>query len=266
MARQRTAAGQRTIVTTLTKRLAEDLASYLAEQGLKCRYLHSDIHTIERVEILRDLRTGDFDVLIGVNLLREGLDLPEVSLVAIMDADKAGFLRSATSLIQQIGRAARNSDALVLLYADAVTPAMKQAIDETNRRREKQLAYNKEHGITPTTIQKAIRHGMELEIKAARTVRTALHADAARDDDAYGGTFQHFERTELIMHLEKEMLAAAGELQFEKAAALRDTIKDLNDSPVYAPLPPMERPRKEKPGTPGTRVMKKSKKGKSPRF
>lgn len=266
MARERAGKGQRTIVTTLTKRLAEDLATYLAEQGLKCRYLHSDIHTIERVEILRDLRTGDFDVLIGVNLLREGLDLPEVSLVAIMDADKAGFLRSTTSLIQQIGRAARNADALVLLYADGVTPAMQEAIDETNRRRVKQLAYNAENGITPQTIQKAIRHGMELEIRAARTVRTALHAEAARDADAFGGSFQNFERSELLAQLEKEMLAAADELQFEKAAALRDRIKEIKDTPLDAPLKSAGEEKKVKPGTPGTRVMKKSKKGKSPRF
>ena len=266
MARKRTAAGQRTIVTTLTKRLAEDLATYLAEQGLKCRYLHSDIHTIERVEILRDLRTGDFDVLIGVNLLREGLDLPEVSLVAIMDADKAGFLRSTTSLIQQIGRAARNSDALVILYADGVTPAMQQAIEETNRRRAKQVAYNTEHGITPQTIQKAIRHGMELEIRAARTVRTALHAEAARDDDAFGGTFQNFERSELLAALEKEMLAAADEMQFEKAAELRDRIKEIKDTPLDKPLKQEGEEKKVKPGTPGTKVMKKGKKGKSPKF
>jgi len=257
MARTRTAQGERTLVTTLTKRLAEDLAAYLAGKEMRCRYLHSDIETLERVEILRDLRSGEYDVLIGVNLLREGLDLPEVSLVAIMDADKAGFLRSATSLIQQIGRAARNVNATVILYADTVTPAMKSAIDETNRRREKQLAFNTEHGITPQTIKKAIRQGMDKEIRAHRTAREAVGlSDDPQDVMA-------FDKAELIADLEREMLDAAQALQFEKAAAIRDRIKQLNETPDYAgghPTVMESAPDKPKPGTPGTRVHKKSRK------
>src|SRR5687768_17609286 len=175
--KQRVESGERVLVTTLTKRLAEDLSAYIQEAGIKGRYLHSEIQTIERVEILRDLRQGDFDVLVGINLLREGLDLPEVSLVAILDADKAGFLRSETSLIQTIGRAARNVNAKVILYADTVTPAMKKAIDETARRRELQIKYNAERGITPQTIVKSIRTSIESELKARRTVQEAIKAD-----------------------------------------------------------------------------------------
>ncbi len=246
-ARQRTQAGERTIVTTLTKRLAEDLSAYLADQGLCCRYLHSEIETLDRIAILRELRQGDYDVLVGVNLLREGLDLPEVSLVAIMDADKAGFLRSATSLIQQIGRAARNVNAAVILYADTITPAMRQAIDETNRRRELQLAHNEKHNITPQTIRKAIRHGIEQELRAFDTVRKAI----APDEDTY-------DRTELIALLEKQMLEAADNLEFEKAAALRDRIKELNDTPELTTGTASDaKPKKPKPGTPGTSYKKR---------
>ena len=251
MAHERTDAGERTLVTTLTKRLAEDLSSYLADQQLKCRYLHSEIDTLDRVEILRDLRQGEYDVLVGVNLLREGLDLPEVSLVAIMDADKTGFLRSATSLIQQIGRAARNVNATVLLYADTITPAMTQAIDETNRRRKIQLKYNKDHGITPQSVRKAIRQGIELELRAYKTVREAINAQNE----------EQFDRDATIADLEKQMYAAAESLEFEKAAMLRDQVKQLRASPELRSVPsPGKRRDRDKPGTPGTRVVKKSKK------
>lgn len=182
--------------------------------------MHSEIETLERIEILRDLRLGQFDVLVGVNLLREGLDLPEVSLVAILDADKEGFLRSETSLIQMIGRCARNVDARVILYADKMTAAMKQAIDETTRRREIQTRYNEEHGITPDTVRKAIRTGLIGEVAAMRRVREAVHAEEGE-----------YDRDELVRELEQEMLQAAEELDFEKAAALRDHIKELKASP-----------------------------------
>ncbi|HEY8666903.1 MAG TPA: excinuclease ABC subunit UvrB, partial [Tepidisphaeraceae bacterium] len=175
--KERVASGERILVTTLTKRLAEDLSAYIQEAGYRGRYLHSEIQTIERVEILRELRQGDYDVLVGVNLLREGLDLPEVSLVAILDADKAGFLRSETSLIQMIGRAARNVNAKVVLYADSITPAMKKAMDESLRRRELQVQYNADHGITAATVVRAIRSGIESEVKARRTVEQAIKAD-----------------------------------------------------------------------------------------
>jgi excinuclease ABC subunit B len=221
--RQRVEAGQRVLVTTLTKRLAEDLSAYLQEAGFRCRYLHSEIDTIERVEILSDLRRGEFDVLIGINLLREGLDLPEVSLVAILDADKTGFLRSQTSLIQTIGRAARNVDAKVILYADSVTPAMQHAIDETERRRALQTQYNQEHGITPATVKRAIRSSIEAEAKARRTAREAIQAN----DDVY-------DKTELVKLLEDEMLQAAQNLEFERAAQLRDKINQLKGAPTIS--------------------------------
>ncbi len=256
-ARERVEAGERTLVTTLTKRLAEDLATYLESEGLRCRYLHSDIETLDRVQILRELREGDFDVLVGVNLLREGLDLPEVSLVAIMDADKTGFLRSPTSLIQQIGRAARNVNATVVLYGDTVSPAMQAAINETNRRREKQLAYNKKHGIKPETVKKAIRMGLELELRARKTAREALAGSQTDGEEV-------FNRTELISELEKQMLEAAEALEFEKAAQIRDRIRQIESSPTLEPAATgtHTRSRKPKPGTPGTKVTKKKKKRK----
>ncbi len=224
----RAAIGQRTLVTTLTKRLAEDLSSYIQQTGIKGAYLHSEIDTVERVKILRELRAGVYDVVVGVNLLREGLDLPEVSLVAILDADKQGFLRSATSLIQTIGRCARHVDAEVYLYADKVTAAMQQAIDETGRRRELQEAYNVEHGITPEGIHKAIRKGLEDQISARKTVRAAIKAS----EDV-------FDLTESLADLEKEMFVAAEALEFEKAARLRDRIKALKESPtLFSGLPP----------------------------
>ncbi|HEX2974157.1 MAG TPA: excinuclease ABC subunit UvrB [Tepidisphaeraceae bacterium] len=229
--KKRAEKGERTLVTTLTKRLAEDLSAYIQEAGIRGRYLHSEIETLERVEILKDLRQGDFDVLVGVNLLREGLDLPEVSLVAILDADKAGFLRSETSIIQMIGRAARNVNALVYLYADSITPAMQKAMDETNRRRELQLKYNRDHGITPKTIQKAIRSTLEAEVKARHTVQEAIHAGENEVD-----------RTELIRLLEEEMLEAARSLEFERAAQLRDKLQELKGAPLISgdgsPTPP----------------------------
>lgn len=214
--RERIERGDRVLITALTKRLCEDLTNYLAEQGLRVRYLHSDIETLDRIEILTGLRAGEFDILIGVNLLREGLDLPEVSLVCILDADKEGFLRSATSLIQLMGRAARNADAKVILYADSMTGSMQQAIDETERRREKQLAYNKEHGIIPQTIRKSIRRGIESELKARRTAREAgTEAEPAID------------ARDLAQGLEAEMLDAAQDMQFEKAASLRDQLQHV---------------------------------------
>jgi excinuclease ABC subunit B len=212
--RERVARGERVLVTTLTKRMSEDLAEYYGEIGIKCRYLHSDIDTLERVELLRDLRSGVFDALIGINLLREGLDLPEVSLVAILDADKEGFLRSPRSLIQTIGRAARNVGGEVIMYADRITDAMKQAIGETERRREKQRAYNEAHGITPRTIQKSILSSMGERDYVALPARR----DAAQDS----ATLE--EQLEL---LRSEMLLAAESLDFERAAELRDRMRQL---------------------------------------
>ncbi|MFO0858442.1 MAG: excinuclease ABC subunit UvrB [Phycisphaerales bacterium] len=213
---ERVKRGERVLVTALTKRLCEDLAAYLQDKGLKVRYLHSDIETLERVEILVDLRMGNFDVLVGVNLLREGLDLPEVSLVAILDADKEGFLRSPTSLIQLMGRAARNVNGKVIMYADAMTPAMQNAMDETDRRRKKQVAYNAVHGITPQTIQKAIRRGLAHDLAAKKTAREAV----ASNEPAY-------DITEMVRMLHEEMLEAASSMNFEQAAYLRDAIAKL---------------------------------------
>jgi excinuclease ABC subunit B len=211
------AAGQRVLVTTLTKKLAEDLTAYFQERKVRCRWLHSELDAFERVELLRELRAGSFDVLVGVNLLREGLDLPEVSLVAILDADKEGFLRSETSLMQTIGRSARNVDARVILYADTVTESMRQAIDETSRRRTLQEEYNREHGITPETIRKEIRAGIEAE---ASSRAVAFEAVGAADDSKRRAT-------EVIEHLESDMMQAAAELDFERAARIRDEIASL---------------------------------------
>src|SRR4051812_9442928 len=219
--KERVEQGERVLVTALTKRLAEDLSAYIQEAGIRGRYLHSEIQTLERVEILTDLRAGEFDALVGINLLREGLDLPEVSLVAILDADKAGFLRSETSLIQTIGRAARNVNAKVILYADTVTPAMQKAMDETERRRIAQTKFNEEHGIKPETIKKAIRSGIEAEVKARRTVSEAIHANDSSLD-----------QTEIVKLLEEEMLEAAKNLEFERAAQLRDKVNEMRGAPV----------------------------------
>ena len=212
----RIAKGQRTLVTTLTKKMAEDLSAYLTAAGIKCRYMHHDIGAIERMEIIRDLRLGEFDVLVGINLLREGLDLPEVSLVAILDADKEGFLRSETSLIQTIGRAARNAEGLVIMYADTETPSMKAAITETERRRKKQDAYNKAHGIVPQTIIKSVHDIIEL---SPETDKAARRRDGLKMTES--------ERREEIAKLEKKMREAAKMLEFEYAAILRDRIIEL---------------------------------------
>ena len=250
------AQGGRVLVTALTKRLCEDLTKYFGDQGLRVRYLHSDIETLDRVQILTDLRAGEFDVLIGVNLLREGLDLPEVKLVCILDADKEGFLRSATSLIQQIGRAARNADARVVLYADRITKAMSDAMDETERRRTKQIAYNEEHGITPTTVVKAIRTGIDKELEARRNAKAAAQ-EAEPEVDA----------KELLKVLESDMLEAAQEMQFERAAAMRDQMihvreliqehRELGDEEplmvLRSKLEAIVKPRSKAAGSPGTR-------------
>lgn len=220
------AAGNRVLVTVLTKRLAEQLTHHLDECQLRVRFLHSDIDTLDRLEILRELREGQFDVLIGVNLLREGLDLPEVALVCILDADKTGFLRSKTSLIQTIGRAARHVGARVIMYADKITPQMKAAMDETSRRRTLQEQYNQEHGIQPKSVQKAIRRGIEMELQARRTARTAMSGGRGANSEA---------RDELLEVLEQDMLAAADKLEFEKAASIRDEMEALRAGGDHSP-------------------------------
>jgi len=264
-AQERVSKGDRVLVTALTKRLCEDLASFLDEKGLRVRYLHSDIETLDRLQILTDLRLGNFDVLVGVNLLREGLDLPEVSLVCILDADKEGFLRSPTSLIQQMGRAARNVNARVIMYADQMTPAMRAAIEETERRRAKQIAYNQVNGIVPTTIKKAIRKGMETELAARKKARESAEVTAPE-----------VEIDQLIAVTREEMLAAAESLDFEQAAMLRDHVKKLEHqrdeihktggSTKVKPVKPgtgggVSRKSKGTPGMPGTRPGRKGGQG-----
>ena len=215
--RQRVAKGQRCLITTLTKRMAEELSDYLREMGVKVHYLHSEIDTLERSEILRDLRLGVYDVVVGINLLREGIDLPEVSFVAILDADKEGYLRSLTALVQTIGRAARHVEGSVIMYADVVTDSMKRAIEETERRRTIQEAYNREHGITPRGIRKDVRDITERVKAVAETATPYItHSDIPKDD-----------LTRLIKDLETQMKAASRALEFEKAALLRDQIIDL---------------------------------------
>ncbi len=219
--RRREEAGERTLVTTLTKKMSEDLTDYLLEAGVRARYLHSEIDTLERIQIIRDLRLGEYDVLVGVNLLREGLDLPEVSLVAILDADKEGFLRGQTALVQTIGRAARNVNGKVLMYADKHTEAIKFALEETDRRRTKQLAHNAEHGITPTSIRKGVSDIAEF---------LSLEAPHGPGRSRRGRTVEGHHRGELeklVVTLEEEMFSAADELRFEYAAKLRDEIRDL---------------------------------------
>jgi excinuclease ABC subunit B len=221
--RKRAAAGQRVLVTTLTKKMAEDLTDYLMEMGTRVRYLHSEIDTIQRIEILRDLRLGEFDVLVGINLLREGLDLPEVSLVAILDADKEGFLRSETSLIQTIGRAARNVDGKVLMYADEATDSMRTAISETQRRRKIQMAFNREHGIDPQSIRKKVSD--ILLTMAVDTGKAPSPERRRRRRERPEMPTEELER--LIRSLEEEMHEAAKDLRFEYAARLRDEVVDL---------------------------------------
>ena len=211
--------GERVLITTLTKKMSEDLTKYLLEAGIKVKYMHSDIVTLERTEIIRDLRLGKFDVLVGINLLREGLDIPEVSLVAILDADKEGFLRSETSMIQTIGRAARNANGRVIMYADRVTDSMQRAISETERRRSIQMAYNEKHGIVPKTIQKGVRDSIEAT-KIAEEVESYDVNDVRNLKD-------EAEISQAIIVLKSEMMAAAENLEFEKAAELRDKIMIL---------------------------------------
>jgi excinuclease ABC subunit B len=223
--RKRIQAGERTLVTTLTKRMAEDLAEYLSELGLKVRYLHSEVETIERVEILRDLRLGEFDVLVGINLLREGLDLPEVSLIGIMDADKIGFLRSATSLIQTIGRASRHLNGKVIMYADRMSDAMRAAIDETERRRRIQAEHNRAHGITPTSVSKAVQ---DLLVRHKEEKQGLARFDLEVIEKQYNVVVPK-QRQALIKRLEQEMLELAKDLEFERAAVLRDEIRRLEE-------------------------------------
>jgi excinuclease ABC subunit B len=245
--RARAERDERVLVTTLTKKMAEDLTDYLLDQGVRVRYLHSEVDTLRRVELLRELRMGEFDVLVGINLLREGLDLPEVSLVSILDADKEGFLRSATSLVQTIGRAARNVSGQVIMYADTVTPSMEQAIDETNRRREKQVAYNREHGIDPTPLRKRIADITDLLAREDEDTEKLLGSGRRQSRGRGAGTgaavtqgadfagpvadrakdMPSIELATLIQELTEQMHTAAAELKFEVAARLRDEIRDL---------------------------------------
>ncbi|MGK6319341.1 excinuclease ABC subunit UvrB [Sphingomonas sp. DT-204] len=250
--RATTAKGYRTLVTTLTKRMAEDLTEYMHEAGIKVRYMHSDVETLERIELIRDLRMGVYDVLVGINLLREGLDIPECGLVAILDADKEGFLRSETSLIQTIGRAARNVDGRVILYADRMTGSMERALNETNRRREKQMAYNAEHGITPATIRKTIG---DIIAHVASKDQVTVEIDADRPH-MVGHNLRAY-----IEELEKKMRDAAANLEFEEAARLRDEIRQLENEELGLPAdehkaPVMGRSNEGKPGTRKTRYGK----------
>ncbi len=224
---------ERVLVTTLTKKMAEDLSEYLAEMNIKVHYLHSDVETLVRSEILRDLRLGVYDVIVGINLLREGLDLPEVSLVAILDADKEGFLRSDMSLIQTVGRAARHVSGQAIMYADNITASMRRAIEETNRRRTRQVEYNEEHGIVPESIRKAIRDLLVDQVAE----ETAIYGKGDRPD---------LSKDELVAELELDMKLAARELRFEDAAQLRDQLRALQGSPAVTPKSPRSKGRRKK--------------------
>jgi excinuclease ABC subunit B len=231
--RKVSASGFRTLVTTLTKRMAEDLTEYMHEQGIRVRYMHSDIDTLERIEILRDLRLGAFDVLIGINLLREGLDIPECGLVAILDADKEGFLRSETSLVQTIGRAARNAEGRVIMYADRITGSMERALGETNRRRAKQIAYNQEHGITPETVKKNVEDVLAGLYKGDTD---QSRVTARIDKPLHGGNLEA-----VLDGLRSDMRKAAENLEFEEAARLRDEVKRLEAVDLAVADDPMAR-------------------------
>jgi excinuclease ABC subunit B len=223
--------GERVLITTLTKRTAEDLSDYLRDVGLKVRYLHSDIDTIERVEILRALRAAEFDILVGINLLREGLDLPEVSLVCILDADKEGYLRSQTSLIQTAGRAARHVNGQVYLFADTVTGSMQALLDITEYRRARQMEYNEKHGITPRSVQRAVQESLHTILKG-REVESSVVRETGAD----------LSLTDLLRELEEEMLTASANLEFEKAALLRDQIAELKSGAGLDKIEPKRRP------------------------
>lgn len=231
LCRQRVEKGERILVTTLTKRTAEDLADYLRDVGLKVRYLHSDIDAIERVEILRGLRAADFDILVGINLLREGLDLPEVSLVCILDADKEGFLRSQTSLIQTAGRAARHINGEVVLFADTITQSMEALISISDYRRTKQMEYNEKHGITPQTVRRAVQESLHTILRG-REIESSVIRESGGD----------FNLTELLRELEEEMQEASANLEFERAALLRDQIMEVKSGTGLAKIEPKRRP------------------------
>ena len=234
-ARQRADKNERVLVTTLTKKMAEDLTDYLDEHGIRVRYLHSDIDTVERVEIIRDLRLGEFDVLVGINLLREGLDIPEVSLVAILDADKEGFLRSERSLIQTIGRAARNLNGKAILYADSITKSMEKAITETNRRREKQTKYNEEHGIVPQALNKKVGELLDIGQGANQKAKANKQRGkmVAEPTALYNAPKNAKEYQQQIKKLEQQMYKFAQDLEFEKAAAIRDQLHQLREQFVF---------------------------------